>query len=128
MDAKKDGHSMRYDDEALERALAALPLEDTPVGLHSRIVSAVSQRPEPAFRTWELWVVGIAFALCTWLILALIGSPSDAIRIATQHVATAIIAIVTPPAVYWLALGVAAAVVLPRLTSFPQLPSRRPQT
>jgi hypothetical protein len=119
---------MKYDDEALERALAALPLEETPAGLHSRIVAAVAQRPEPAFRTWELWVVGIAFAICTWLILAIVGSPSDAIRIATQHVTTAIIAIVTPPAVYWLALGIAAAVVLPRLTSLPQLPLRRSQT
>ncbi|MGH7717013.1 MAG: hypothetical protein ACREML_13580, partial [Vulcanimicrobiaceae bacterium] len=71
---------MRYDDAALERALAALPLEDTPPGLHARIVTAVARRPEPAFRTWELWVVGIAFAVCTWLMLAIVGAPSDAVR------------------------------------------------
>jgi hypothetical protein len=119
MDAKKDGRSMNYDDEALERALNALPLEDAPVDLHSRIVAAIAQRPEPAFRPWELWAVGIAFALCTWLIIAIIGAPSDAFRVATQQVESAIIAIVTPPAVYWLVLGVVVAFVLPRLTSLP---------
>jgi len=115
---------MRYDDAALERALETLPLEDTPADLHSRIIAAVAQRPEPAFRPWELWVVGIAFALCTWLILAIVGAPSEALRVATQHVAAAIVMIVTPPAVYWLILGVVVAFAL-RLTSLPQLPLRR---
>lgn len=124
MDAEKDGRStMKYDDAALERALESLPLEDTPADLHSRIIAAVAQRPEPAFRPWELWVVGIAFAICTWLILAIVGAPSEALRIATQHVASAIVMIVTPPAVYWLLLGVVAAFALPRLTSL-QLPRR----
>jgi len=119
---------MNYDDAALERALNALPLEDTPADLHSRIVTAIAQRPEPAFRPWELWVVGIAFAVCTWLIIAIVGAPSEALRVATQHVEAAIITIVTPPAVYWLVLGVVAAVVLPRLTSLPQLPLRRTES
>jgi hypothetical protein len=47
---------------------------------------------------------------------------------ATQHLEAAIITIVTPPAVYWLVLGVVAAVVLPRLTSLPQLPLRRSES
>ena len=119
---------MKYDDEALERALNALPLEDTPADLHSRIVAAIVQRPEPAFRPWELWVVGVAFAICTWLIMAIVGAPSDALRGITQHVEGAIIAVVTPPAVYWLVLGVVAAFVLPRLTSLPRLPLRRSES
>lgn len=128
MDAEKDGRSMNYDDAALERALEALPLEDTPAELHSRIVAAIAQRPQAAFRPWELWIVGIAFAFCTWLIIAIVGAPSDAIRVITQHVASAIIAAVTPPVVYWLGLGIVSAVVLPRLTSLPQLPLRRTPT
>ena len=119
---------MKYDDAALERALDALPLEDTPSDLHSRIVAAIAQRPEPAFRPWELWVVGVAFAICTWLILAIVGAPSEALRMVTQHLEAAIITIVTPPAVYWLVLGVAAAFVLPRLTSLPQRPLRRSES
>ncbi|MGA3037254.1 MAG: hypothetical protein ABSE64_07180 [Vulcanimicrobiaceae bacterium] len=103
---------MNYDDEALERALNALSLEDAPPDLHSRIVAAIAQRPEPAFRAWELWVVGIAFAVCTWLILAISRAPSDVFRVATQHVEAGIMAIVTPPAVYWLLLGVVTAVVV----------------
>jgi len=119
---------MKYDDAALERALDALPLEDTPADLHSRIIAAVAHRPEPAFRPWELWIVGAAFAICTWLILAIVGAPSDALRVATQHVEAAVITIVTPPAVYWLLLGIAAAYVLPRLTSLPQFPMSRSES
>ncbi len=103
---------MKYDDAALERALEALPLEDTPADLHSRIIAAVAQRPQPAFRPWELWVVGVAFAICTWLVLAIIGAPSEAIRVAMQHVTSAIVMMVTPPAVYWLLLGVLTAVAV----------------
>jgi hypothetical protein len=113
MDAEKDGRStMKYDDAALERALESLPLEDTPVDLHSRIIAAVAQRPQPAFRPWELWVVGIAFAICMWFVVAIIGAPSEAIRVATQHVTSAIVMMVTPPAVYWLLLGVVTAIVV----------------
>jgi hypothetical protein len=103
---------MKYDDAALERALEALPLEDSPADLHSRIIAAVAQRPQPAFRPWELWVVGIAFAICTWLVVAIIGAPSEAIRVATQHITSAIVMMVTPPAVYWLILGVVTAIVV----------------
>ena len=60
-----------------------------------------------------------------WLIVAIVGAPSEALRVATQHVAAAIVMMVTPPAVYWLVLGVVAAFALPRLTSLPQLPLRR---
>jgi hypothetical protein len=116
MDATKDGSSMNYDDAALERALSALPLEETPPDLHARILSAVAHRPEPAFRAWEMWLVGAAVAVCTWLILAIIGTPSESLRIMTQHVEAAIIMIVTPPAVYYLALGVLTAFALPRIT------------
>ena len=103
---------MKYDDAALERLLETLPLEESPADLHSRIIAAVAQRPEPAFRPWELWVVGVAFAFCTWLIVAIIGAPSEALRVATQHVASAIVMMVTPPAVYWLLLGVVTAIAV----------------
>lgn len=113
---------MRYDDAALERALSALPLEETPADLHARILFAVAQQPQPAFRSWELWIVGAAFAICTWLILAIARVPlfggaqtANALSAATLHINAAIQTAVTPPGVYWLGLGVLTAFVLQRV-------------
>ena len=113
---------MRYDDAALERALGSLGMEDTPPDLHARIMRAVSQRPEPAFRTWELWLVGIAIAACAWLILAIAGVPLfggvatvDALSTATSDVEGAVVALGAPGTILWVGLGVVTAFVLQRL-------------
>ena len=113
---------MMYDDEALERALADLALEETPADLHVRIMRAVSQRPEPAFKTWELWLVGLAFALCTWTILAIAGVPlfggfvtAEALRLGVEHIEDAIMGAVTPASILWLSLGAVTAFVLQRV-------------
>jgi len=113
---------MKYDDVALERALDALALEETPADLHGRILFAISQRPEPAFRAWELWLLGAAFAVCTWLILVITRVPLfggaatlDALRVAGQVITSATQAAFTPTGILWLGLGVLTAFVLQRV-------------
>lgn len=103
-----------YDDDAIERALAALPLEDAPADLHGRIMLAVTHRPQPAFRPWELWVLGAAFAICAWLVLALFGAPftggsavAEAIKAWPGRVPQLVVGALTPSA-WWVAVGVAA--------------------
>jgi hypothetical protein len=105
---------MRYDDAAVERALAALSLEDTPPDLHARIMLAVGAPMQPAFRTWELWVLGAAFAICAWIVMVVAGVPFagehavvQTIAAWSQHVPQLIVGALTP-SVTWLAVGVAA--------------------
>jgi hypothetical protein len=107
---------MRYDDARLERALAALPLEDPPAGLRDRILLSTIHRTVPIFLTWELAVVGCALAVCTWLILAIIGSPADfgaQVRVATSHAIDVFISALNPSLLIWFAIGGLAALVLP---------------
>ena len=117
---------MRYDDEMLERALAALPLEETPLDLHARILEATILRPAPLFRVWELWVLGIALATAAWLVLAIIGSPlaggaSVATEIQTGFDGAFQLATLAwqPSARLWIGIGVIAAIWFSQLT-FPR--------
>ena len=114
---------MRYDDEMLERALAALPLEEAPPDLHARILAATVHRPSPVFRSLELWVVGFALALAAWLVLAITGSPlaggvgtSAAIQSVADRAPELLAAALTPTSLMWLGIGVTAAVWFSQLT------------
>jgi hypothetical protein len=58
---------MKYDsDDALDRALFALPLEEPPEGLRASILTATVYRPVPAFAAWEIAAIGIVAALGIW--------------------------------------------------------------
>ncbi len=60
---------MKYDnDEALDRALFALPLEEPPVDLRASILTATVYRPAPLFKPWETALLGAVAAVATWLI------------------------------------------------------------
>ncbi len=64
------------DDDALDRALAALPLEEPPADLHARIMAATVYAPAPAgvpVPGWERgWLALFAgLAVCGWLDLRL---------------------------------------------------------
>jgi len=116
---------MRYDDENLERALEVLPLEETPPDLHARILAATVNRPVPVFRSWELWLVGLAVAVTAWLLLAIIGSPlaggagtSTAIQHFVDRAPELLAAALTPSALMWLGIGVIASIWFSQL-SFP---------
>lgn len=66
-----------YDDDELDRALFALPLEPLPDGLRSSILAAVSVVPVPILTGWEIGGIGAILALTTWLtILVLTGGSS----------------------------------------------------
>ncbi|MBV8602918.1 MAG: hypothetical protein JO359_15245 [Candidatus Eremiobacteraeota bacterium] len=114
---------MRYDDEMLERALQALPLEETPPDLHARILAVTVQRPAPVFHSWELWIVGFALALTSWLVLAITGSPlaggastSSAIQRVAERAPELVASALSPSALMWLGIGVIAAVWFSQLT------------
>jgi hypothetical protein len=109
-------------DDELDRALFALPLEEAPVDLHARILSATIYRPRIDVRTWEVWAVGTAVALAVWLsVLVLTGVPDAGERIA--HSMNALIPSVasafTSATTLWLGLGITVAVWMSQL-SVPQ--------
>ena len=115
---------MNYDDDALDRALAALPLEEPPAGLHARILAATVYRPEPVVRTWEVWLIGTFIALAAWLSVLLISAPDSAERLTYAGTWLAEVAGFTSDyTVLWLAIGTSAAWWISQLT-FPARPSR----
>jgi len=110
---------MKYDDDAIERALAALPLEETPADLRPRILAATIRRPAPALSSWELSILGVTLALATWLVLAVWGSPLTGGAAVSREIGTFVDRIVaelgaalTPTTCLWLAIGVSAAIWL----------------
>jgi len=69
---------MKYDnDDALDRALFALPLEEPPGDLRAAILTATVYRPAPLFKPWEIAVLGVVAAVATWLIALVVlgGAP-----------------------------------------------------
>ncbi|HEX3464693.1 MAG TPA: hypothetical protein VHS78_11650 [Candidatus Elarobacter sp.] len=70
-----------HDDDDLDRALAALPLEEPPARLHARIMAATVHRPAPLVRSWEVWLVGTLLALAAWLTWTFLSSPHAVERV-----------------------------------------------
>ena len=67
---------MKYDsDDALDRALFALPLEEPPEGMRASILTATVYRPVPAFAPWEIAAIGAVAAIGIWfaILIALGG-------------------------------------------------------
>jgi hypothetical protein len=62
---------MNMDEDALDQALFALPLEEPPAGLRASILLATAYRPSPAFSVLELAVLGAAGAIGIWLFVLL---------------------------------------------------------
>jgi hypothetical protein len=101
------------DDDALDRALAALPPEEPPADLHARIMAATAYAPPSlplAGSGWELWVVVTALALAVWLGSLVLTAPHLTNRAieTTAHLAEAggLTSITT---LLWLAVGGSAA-------------------
>jgi hypothetical protein len=112
-------------DEELERALFALPLEEPPADLHARILAATIERPRLAFRSWEIWLAGTAFAFVVWLMFLVGTSVPDLGTVISQALNAGIdrlVQTVSPSALVWMALGSSFAVWISLLT-LP--PSRR---
>ncbi|HTW86254.1 MAG TPA: hypothetical protein VMD91_19435 [Candidatus Sulfotelmatobacter sp.] len=109
------------DDDSLDRALAALPLEEPPADLYRRIMAQTVYAPRPAFRTWELWVVACLASLAGWLCWLVGSAPHAQERIAqaTSHLIAGA-GLESMNTVLWLAAGVSATWWLLQLT----LPAR----
>ena len=60
---------MNYDnDDALDRALFALPLEEPPEDLRASILTATVYRPAPIFSVYDILGLGTIAAVVIWLI------------------------------------------------------------
>jgi hypothetical protein len=113
---------MTYDDDALDRALAALPLEEAPRNLHARIMATTVYRPRAAVQQWEVWLVATLSALAAWLAWGVLGSPGIAERL-TDRITHLVDAggLTSLNTLVWLAVGISAAWWLSQLS----VPQRR---
>lgn len=58
---------MRLDDDSLDRAILALPLEEPPADLRASILAATVYRPEPPFTVAEVIAVASIVGILVWL-------------------------------------------------------------
>lgn len=102
---------MMYDsDDALDRALFALPLEEPPAGMRASILTATAYRPAPAFSVWEAAVIGTMAAVVVWLVVLIaLGGGSLFVNTLSQIVLTSTRALSNLSTVAWLAAGGATA-------------------
>jgi hypothetical protein len=102
---------MTHDDfDDLDRALAALPLEEPPAGLHARIMAATVYQVEPTIPAWEVWLIGTLVACGAWLVWFVASAPHASERLvdaATRWVDNA--GLTSDYTLLWLAVGVSAA-------------------
>lgn len=116
---------MMHDDfDDLDRMLAALPLEEPPAGLRSRILTATIYRPRPAVQPWEIWLIGTLVALAvwsTWLLAAAPAAGSRLVEASSQLIEAGGLDSLTTAV--WLAVGVSAAWWISQM-SFPTSPRR----
>jgi hypothetical protein len=113
---------MMYDDDALDRALAVLPLEDPPARLHARIMAATVYRPRAAVQQWEVWTVATLAALAMWLTWVALSTPRLGERL-VDGVTRLVDAggLTSLNTLLWLAVGISAAWWLSQIT----VPQRR---
>ncbi len=102
---------MNYDDDALDRALAALPLAEPPAGFHARVMAATVFRPEPAMRNWETWVIGTLVAIAAWVTWLLATTPlaGEQLADAAAYAVRTTAGLTSTYTVLWLAVGMSAA-------------------
>lgn len=104
-------------DDELERALAALPLEEPPADLHDRILSATILAPPTTVRWWEVWLLGTFLAVVVWLTFTAFTTTPDA---GTRLTALFIDALrsgglLSVWTYLWLAVGISSAWAISRL-------------
>ena len=116
---------MTHDDfDDLDRILAALPLEEAPAGLRSRILTATVYRQRAAVPAWEVWLIGTLAALAVWACWIVASSPHAGDRLVdatTQLIDAGGLSSITT--VLWLAIGISAAWWISQI-SFPASPRR----
>jgi hypothetical protein len=101
---------MYRDDDALDRALFALPLEEPPADLRSSILTATVYRPAPAFALWEITALGAMAAVLVWLIaLIAMGGGSLFMQTISAIASTAARPLSNVTTLAWVAAGGATA-------------------
>jgi|HubBroStandDraft_6_1064221.scaffolds.fasta_scaffold1859250_2 hypothetical protein len=110
------------DDDELDRALMALPLEPLPDGLRHSILAAVTIEHHPILTRWETVGLGLIMALGSWLSLLLVNGRTGAGAGSWMNAATASLVnfLTNPTSLVWLSVGVAAAICI----SFASIPRR----
>ena len=102
--------SMYDGEDALDRALFALPLEEPPAGLRASILMATSYRPAPAFSFLELGALGVAGAVAVWFaVLLVLGGGSLFVHTLATISSVISRALASPATLAWLAAGGATA-------------------
>jgi hypothetical protein len=111
---------MNYnDDDALDAALFALPLEEPPADLRASILSATIFHHAPVFSLREVIVMGAISAIIVWLIAAVIGGGASLFVHSLQAMGTtALRASSNITLLAWIAAGAATAVWLSIFTGF----------
>jgi hypothetical protein len=111
---------MRFDnDDALDAALFALPLEEPPADLRAAILTATIYRPIPLFSFNELAVLGVSTAIALWLaILVVMGGGTLFVHSLQAMCAAVGTALGTSSTLAWIAAGGATAIWLSIFTGF----------
>ena len=109
------------DDDALDRALMALPLEEPPASLHARILAATVYRPRAAMQQWEVWLLVTLAAVAAWLSWDVLSSPRFAER-AADRISELVVSggLTSLNTLVWLAIGISAAWWLSQLSVPPR--------
>ena len=101
---------MYDDDDALDRALFALPLEEPPSTMRAQILAATVYRQSPAFSIWDCLFLGSLAAVAVWLV-ALIAMGGGSLLV--QSLGTIAVwlerVFSSPATLAWLAAGGATA-------------------
>jgi hypothetical protein len=108
-----------YDsDDALDRALFALPLEEPPGELRGSILTATAYRPAPPFSLWEVIAVGAISAVTLWLvILVALGGGTLFVTTLSAIARTMATGLSNVMVLGWLGAGAATALWLTLFTS-----------
>ncbi|MEO9170475.1 MAG: hypothetical protein ABI282_10680 [Candidatus Baltobacteraceae bacterium] len=110
---------MNFDDDALDRALFALELEEPPADLRASILTATVYRPAPMFSFYEVLALGaIAAVLLLLVALVVMGGASLFVH-SLQAIATVISrTLFDLSTLTWIAAGGATAMWLSIFTVF----------
>ncbi|HTX58444.1 MAG TPA: hypothetical protein VMH02_02120 [Verrucomicrobiae bacterium] len=105
---------MRYDsDDALDRALFALELEEPPGDLRASILTATAYRPAPAFSAWDIALIGVICSVGAWLLVLLANGGAAPLVHALADVSAVLSrALSSVATLAWLAAGGATAIWL----------------
>lgn len=111
---------MNFDsDDALDRALFALALEEPPADLRASILTSTAYRPAPIFAPWEIAGLGFIAALVVWLaVLIAVGGGALFVASAQAIAAMSERLLSNVATLAWLAAGGATAVWLSVFTGF----------